>query len=77
MAKTYHTIYAVPSVKNQGFEMTVQPLQDGVVFKKDLPIEFEVNLTKGNKPFSEGAKTCRKNKSYRRRWNSPTAGRAA
>lgn len=54
MAKSYHTIYAVPSVKNQGFEMTVQPLQDGVVFKKDLPIEFEVNLTKDNKPFSEG-----------------------
>lgn len=54
MIKKYQAIYSIPSVKSQGYEMTVQPLQDGVVFKKDAPIEFDVNLTKDNKPFSGG-----------------------
>lgn len=54
MKKTYRTIYAKPSVTGQGFEMTVQPLHEGVVFKKNEPIEFEINLTKDNKPFSAG-----------------------
>ena len=38
MSKTYQTIYATPSVSNQGFTLKVQPLQDGVIFEKDKPM---------------------------------------
>ena len=34
--------------------MTVQPLQEGVVFEKNKPIQFEVVLTKDGLPHSEG-----------------------
>lgn len=54
MTITYQTIYAVPSVSSNGFTMTVQPLQEGVAFERNKPIQFEVVLTKDGLPCSEG-----------------------
>lgn len=54
MPKIFKTIYAVPSVSANGYTMTVQPLQDGVLFERNKPIQFEVVLTKDGKPCSDG-----------------------
>lgn len=54
MTKIFQTIYAVPSVSSKGFTMTVQPLQEGVLFERNKPIQFEVVLTKDGLPCSDG-----------------------
>lgn len=54
MIKNFKTIYLNHTVYAQEYSMTVQPLQEGVCFEKDKPIQFEVNLSKSGVPYSDG-----------------------
>ncbi len=54
MAKQFKTVYSIPSVSNQGYTLTVQPCQEGVLFERDQPIRFEVTLTRDGQPCSDG-----------------------
>jgi len=48
------TVYTVPDQRHGAYVLTVQPYQEGVHFRRDHPIRFEVSLSRGDAPCSDG-----------------------
>jgi len=52
--RRYLTVYTQPDQRQDGFVLSVQPRQDGVLFRRDAPIRFDVSLTRNGRPCSDG-----------------------